>query len=72
MPTPIIGGNAVNHLSALVSHNTYQQQQQATGMSNSDLAIVFRDYFNDVNNVDQIHYDLSFLVLVFETNYSTK
>lgn len=65
MPTPIIGGNAVNHLSALVSHNTYQQQQQATGMSNSDLAIVFRDYFNDVNNVDQIHYDLSFLVFSF-------
>ena len=72
MPTPIIGGNAVNHLSALVSIILINNNNKATGMSNSDLAIVFRDYFNDVNNVDQIHYDLSFWCLVFETNYSTK
>ncbi|KAK6464196.1 hypothetical protein DFJ63DRAFT_283813 [Scheffersomyces coipomensis] len=59
LPTPILGLKNYNHL-----HNVILQNQTLPPTS---LANVFRDYFNDLSNVDEIHYDISYVIFKFLT-----
>ncbi|CAI5759566.1 unnamed protein product [Candida verbasci] len=56
LPSPIIGAQANNHLNSVMSSNS--------NLSPSVIATIFRDYFN-LNNVDKIHYDLSYIIFQF-------
>ncbi|KAG7662757.1 BEM3 [[Candida] subhashii] len=57
LPCPIMGLETYNHLNSLIYNNK--------SSSPSEIAILFRDYFNDSVNVDQIHYDICYVIFKF-------
>ncbi|EGW35401.1 uncharacterized protein SPAPADRAFT_58619 [Spathaspora passalidarum NRRL Y-27907] len=58
LPNPILGLNAYSHLNGVILHNT-------SSMPPSSIAAIFRDYFNDPENVDKIHYDITYVIFKF-------
>ncbi|RLV96325.1 GTPase-activating protein BEM3 [Spathaspora sp. JA1] len=56
LPNPILGLTAYNHLNQVMLHSQ---------TSPWEIAMIFRDYFNNSANVDRVHYDLSFVIFKF-------
>ncbi|MCH0630033.1 hypothetical protein JNB11_08690 [Kocuria palustris] len=57
LPAPILGLQCFNHLNGIVLHNP--------NISPLQLALQFRDYFNDTNNVDEVHYNTCYVIFRF-------
>lgn len=58
LPNPILGASTYNHLNHIMLNN-------AQSLPPSQLALIFRDFLNDSNNIDKINYDLSYIIFKF-------
>ena len=58
LPNPILGASTYNHLNHIMLNN-------AQSLQPSQIALIFRDFLNDSNNIDRINYDLSYIIFKF-------
>ncbi|KAK6454912.1 Rho GTPase activation protein [Scheffersomyces xylosifermentans] len=57
LPAPILGLQAYNHLNTVILSNST--------LSATSLAMIFRDYFTDPANVDEVHYNMCYVIFRF-------
>ncbi|EAZ63943.2 hypothetical protein PICST_66478 [Scheffersomyces stipitis CBS 6054] len=57
LPSPILGLHPYNHLNSVILHNST--------LPPVSLALIFKEFINDRNNVDKIHYDMCYVIFKF-------
>ena len=55
LPNPIMGASAYNHLNSVILQYSLQ-------IAPSQLAVIFRDYFANLANISQVHYDMCYVL----------
>ncbi|CUM54284.1 unnamed protein product [Debaryomyces fabryi] len=58
LPTPILGGQQYNDLKHITD-------TRGEASSRSELALIFRDYLSDSTNIDDIHYNVCYVIFKF-------
>ncbi|CAK9441167.1 uncharacterized protein LODBEIA_P50360 [Lodderomyces beijingensis] len=58
LPSPILGSEAYNNLNSIIL-------KHSTSVPPSQIALMFKEYINNPNKMDRIHYDLCYVIFKF-------